>query len=88
MTDYDYYLNVLGWKPSFGEDLSKLHLRNGHEHAKFDPNTKQLVNQHYDQIDPNNSLVDLARHMWQSKLGKVVLIAFALGIGYTALKSK
>ena len=91
MTDYDYYLNVLGWKQSLGEDFSTIHLRNGHEHAKFDPKTKQLVNRHYDEIDPNKSLTDLVKHMWQSDVGKAALgigTLIVVGVGITVSKSK
>ena len=86
MNDYEYYRNVLGWTESLGEDISRLHLRNGHEHAKFDPQTKQLVDSHYDKIDPNNSLSDLVKHMWQSDLGKMVLGVAAIGAIGLALK--
>jgi len=79
MNDYEYYRDVLGWNwVTSGEDLNSQHLRNGHEHAKFDSITGQLTDIHYDEIDPHNSLLDMGRHMWQSDLGKAVLIAGGL----------
>ena len=87
MSDFQYYRDLLGWKPSIGEDLTALHLTNGHEHAKFDPQTKQLVDSHYDEIDPYNSPTDLVKHMGQSNLGKMVLVGAAV-LGLWALSKK
>ena len=67
------FQNDPNWKPSFGEKLGKVHFRNGHQHAVCDPNTG-LCEIHYDEHDPNKSLISLFKHMKQSDLGKAVLI--------------
>ena len=69
------------WKPSFGEDLGKVHFRNGHYHAVCDPATS-LCTVHYDEHDPHESFMSLLKHMWGSTLGKVVLLGIvAIGVG-------
>lgn len=64
------------WKPSFGEKLGKVHYRNKNWHAEIDPNTG-YGDIHYDKIDPYESVTSLLKHMYQSKLGKAVLIGGA-----------
>jgi len=71
------YLNDPNWSLSAGEDNSKIHFRNGHDHALIDPNTG-IDSTHYDEIDPHESLESLIQHMWQSKKGKKVLTGIAV----------
>ena len=77
-----YYIedfkNDPNWRPSFGEKLDKIHFRNDHYHAVCDPNTG-ICEIHYDEIDPHKSPSSLVKHMWDSDLGKVALIAGAIG---------
>ena len=68
------FRNDSNWTPSLGEKLGKVHFRNGHEHAVCDPITG-ICEIHYDEIDPHESPESLVKHMWESNLGKGVLIA-------------
>jgi len=74
MNDFQYYRDLLGWQPSFGEDLNAIHLRNGHEHAKFDSTTGELLDIHFDKHDPHESIPELVNHVWDSDLGRAALI--------------
>ena len=67
------------WIPSLGENLDKVHFRNGHWHAEIDPKTG-LGDIHYDKYDPNESASSLVDHVWESNTGKVVMITAAVGI--------
>lgn len=69
----EYFQNDPNWKPSIGEKLGKIHFRNGHQHAVYDPNTG-LCEIHYDEHDPYESLTSLFKHMKKSDLGKAVLL--------------
>jgi len=66
------YLNKPGWSISLGEDYSKIHLRNKHQHALIDPNTG-IDSVHYDDINPYESPECLYNHMMQSKKGRKVI---------------
>jgi len=66
------YLNDPNWSLSVGEDTNKIHFRNKHHHALIDPQTG-IDSIHYDEIDPQESLESMLKHMWQSKKGKKVL---------------
>ena len=80
------FLSDPNWKLSLGEDHNKIHFRNKHYHAVFDPVTG-TVPIHYDEIDPHESLASLLKHMWQSKKGKKVLTGIAVaGIAYLLSK--
>ena len=67
------------WVSSLGEKLGKIHFRNGHFHAECDPKTG-FCEIHYDQDNPNESLSSLFKHIWNSGLGRTVLV-----IGVSAL---
>jgi len=71
--DFDYYSNDPNWHHSFGEKIGFQHFRNGHYHAECDPMMGNC-SVHYDEIDPHESLGSLIKHMWQSDLGKIVLV--------------
>jgi len=73
------FQNDSNWKPSLGEKLGKIHFRNGHEHAVCDPITG-ICEIHYDEIDPHESSESLVKHMWESNLGKGVLITGGIAI--------
>jgi len=66
------YLNDPNWSLSLGEDTNKIHFRNKHYHALIDPETG-IDSIHYDEIDPQESLESMLKHMWQSKKGRKVL---------------
>ena len=72
-----------------GEKFDKVHFRDGHLHAECDPVTG-YCSEHYDKHDPNESLTELVKHIWESKLGKVIMIAGAVGmalaVGYAATR--
>ncbi len=71
------YLNDPNWSLSLGEDTNKIHFRNKHYHALVDPQTG-IDSIHYDEIDPNESLESMLKHMWQSKKGQKVLKGVAV----------
>jgi len=71
--------NDPNWQPSVGEKLDKIHFRNGHWHAEIDSNTG-FGDIHYDKYDPNESLSSLANHMWESNMGKGIMITAAVAI--------
>jgi len=73
MLGIDYYRNDPNWHHSFGEKIAFQHFRNGHWHAECDPYSG-YCSTHYDEIDPYNSLTDMLKHVWQSKLGKLFLV--------------
>jgi len=73
------YLNTPGWYISAGEDYSKFHLRNKHQHALIDPNTG-IDSVHHDEYDPYESLESLYNHMMQSKKGRKVIQDSVSGI--------
>jgi len=80
------YLNDPNWSLSLGEDTNKIHFRNKHYHALVDPETG-IDSIHYDEIDPNESLESMLKHMWQSKKGRKVLKGFAVAaIAYVLRK--
>jgi len=80
------YLNDPNWSLSLGEDTNKIHFRNKHYHALVDPQTG-IDSIHYDEIDPNESLESMLKHMWQSKKGRKVLKGFAVAaIAYVLRK--
>jgi len=81
------YQNNLNWTPSFGEKLDKVHFRNGHLHAECDPVTGNCAT-HYDEHNPYESLTELARHLWKSDLGKVLVVGGGILLALTVLKSK
>jgi len=68
-----YYSTDPNWHHSFGEKIGFQHFRNGHYHAECDPMMGNC-SVHYDEIDPHESLGSLIKHMWQSDLGKLVLV--------------
>ena len=73
--------NDPNWIRSIGEKLDKIHFRNGNWHAECDPATG-YCSMHYDKYDPHKSPTELVRHMWDSKLGKFVLLgAAAVSVG-------
>ena len=80
------YLNDPNWSLSVGEDTNKIHFRNKHHHALIDPQTG-IDSIHYDEIDPQESLESMFKHMWQSKKGKKVLTGIVAG-GIAYLLSK
>ena len=47
------------WTPSVGEKLDKVHFRNGHLHAEYNPATGNCST-HYDEHDPYESLTELS----------------------------
>jgi hypothetical protein len=73
------FKNDPNWKPSFGEKLGKVHFRNGNWHAECNPQTG-FCDIHYDEIDPHESPESMVKHMWDSKLGKGVLITAGIAI--------
>lgn len=73
------YENDLRWSRSIGEKMDKVHFRNGHWHAECDPMTGSC-SEHYDKHDPYESLTELAKHVWESKLGKVIIVAGAAAV--------
>lgn len=76
------FMNDPNWQLSLGEDYNKIHFRNKHYHALFDPVTGN-VPIHYDEIDPHESVESMLKHMWQSKKGRKVLKGIvAVGIAY------
>jgi len=80
------YMNDPDWQLSLGEDYNKIHFRNKHNHLIFDPVTGNAPI-HYDEIDPNESLESMLKHMWQSKKGRKVLKGFAVAaIAYVLRK--
>ena len=81
------YLNKPGWSISLGEDYTKIHLRNKHQHALIDPNTG-IVSIHYDEIDPYESPEHLIMHMSQSKKGRKVIQDTVSGIVDSIFGSK
>jgi len=81
------YQNNLNWTPSFGEKLGMVHFRDGHLHAECNPVTGDCST-HYDEYDPNESLTELARHLWKSDLGKVLVVGGVILFGLAVLKSK
>lgn len=81
MLGIDYYRNDPNWHHSFGEKIGFQHFRNGHYHAECDPMMGNC-SVHYDEIDPHESLDSLIKHMWQSDLGKIVLV----GVGALLLE--
>jgi len=81
------YQNNLNWKPSLGEKLDKTHFRNGHLHAECDSVTGNCST-HYDEHDPYESLPELARHLWKSNLGKILVVGGVILLGFTILKSR
>ncbi len=70
-------MNDPNWQLSLGEDYNKIHFRNKHYHAVFDPVTGNAPI-HYDDIDPHESLESMLKHMWQSKKGRKVLKGAAI----------
>jgi len=50
-----------------------IHHRSGNCHAECDPSTG-YCSTHYDEYDPNDSVSSLLKHMWQSDLGKMVIV--------------
>lgn len=64
--------NDSNWKRSVGEKVNKIHFRNGHLHAECDPETG-FCTIHYDEHDPNESLVELIKHLSDGNAGKVIL---------------
>ena len=83
----DNYQNNLNWTPSLGEKLGKVHFRNGHLHAECDPVTR-YCSTHYDKHDPYESLIELARHLWKSDLGKVLVVGGGILLALAVLKSR
>lgn len=83
----DNYQNNVNWKPSFGEKLDKIHFRNGHLHTECDSETGNCST-HYDKHDPYESLPELARHLWKSDLGKVLVVGGGIMLALAVLKSK
>lgn len=83
----DNYQNNLNWTPSLGEKLGKVHFRNGHLHAECDPVTEDCST-HYDKHDPYESLTELARHLWKSDLGKVLVVGGGILLCLAVLKSR
>ena len=80
------YINKPDWYISAGEDYDKIHFRNKHRHVLIDPNTG-IDSEHYDEIDPYESLESLLKHMWQSKKGQKVLKGIAAaGVAYLLSK--
>jgi len=73
------FQNDPNWQPSFGEKLDKIHFRNGHLHAEIVPKTG-LGDIHYDKYDPNESFSSLVDHVWESNMGKALMITGAIGI--------
>lgn len=73
----DYEMDP-NWYRSLGEDPFKVHFRSGHYHTPCDPATALCEIPHYDQHDPHESLPELLKHVWDSDLGKLVLIGAAL----------
>ncbi len=82
ITDYH---NDPNWKSSFGEKLNMTHFRNGHLHAECNPVTGNCST-HYDKHDPYESLPELARHLWKSDLGKILVIGGGIALGLALLK--
>lgn len=75
--DIRYYRNNPDWRPSLGEAIDKAHYRNRHYHAVCDPATGACT-EHYDKHDPHESIPSLVRHMWDSDLGRFVLVALGI----------
>jgi len=80
MARIDDYVRDPNWYFSLGQDLTKTHFRNRHYHTTCDPSTGICSLPHYDNHDPHESLSELLKHMWESKLGKKVLVGGGLVI--------
>lgn len=74
-------INDPNWIQSFGEKLGMIHFRNGHQHVECDPCTG-FCSVHFDEYDPRESISSLLKHMWNSDLGKLVLV----GVGGLLMK--
>ena len=82
------YQNDPNWISSIGEKLDKIHFRNGHLHAECDPTTGNCTI-HYDKHDPSESIPELAKHVWDSNLGKSLIIGGGITAAILAIiKSK
>jgi len=81
------FRNNPNWTPSLGEKLGNIHFRNRHLHAECDPTTG-YCSTHYDENDPYESLKELAKHLWKSDLGKVVVVGAGILLIAAALKSR
>ncbi len=83
------YRNNPHWRRSVGEKLDKVHFRNGHWHAECDSMTGHC-SEHYDKHDPYESMTELARHVWDSKLGRTLILGglavAVLGGAYVATR--
>ena len=79
------FQNNPNWTPSLGEKLNKTHFRNSHLHAECDPITGDC-HTHYDKHDPYESLPELARHLWKSDLGKVLVVGGGILLVLAVLK--
>ncbi len=66
MAGIEYYENNPSWNPSLGQDITKIHFRNGHHHAVCDSNTNKC-SEHYDKYDPHESVPDLFKHLATNK---------------------
>ena len=83
-----YYQNNPNWTQSIGEKLNKTHFRNRHFHAECDPRTGNCTT-HYDKHDPYESVTELAKHVWESDLGKAVVIGTTItAVGLAILKNR
>ena len=84
ITDFQ---NDPNWYPSVGEKFGMAHYRSGNLHAECDQQTG-ICSTHYDENDPYESLAELAKHLWKSDLGKVVVISAGVLLAAAILKSK
>ena len=73
------YMNDPNWYISLGEDETKIHFRNKHNHEMIDPRTGN-DSIHYDKIDPYESPEHLFKHMLESKKGRKVIKGAVAGI--------
>lgn len=87
MNRLDDYRNDPNWYSSLGEKLDKIHFRSGHLHTECNPNTG-YCSTHYDKHDPYESISSLAKHLWQSDLGKLVVVAGGILLALGLLKTK
>lgn len=70
--------NDPSWKPSLGDDITKLHWRKGRLHATCRPN-ETMCEMHEDKYDPHDFPTGTVKHLWDwNKLG-------AMGIGIITL---
>ena len=84
MAGIEYYENNPSWSPSLGQDITKIHFRNGHLHVVCDSNTNKC-SEHYDEHDPHESVSSLLKHLATNKyvqagvaLGVIVCLAYRI----------